>query len=485
MARIAFIQPLSFEYPGTESLSAVLKAHGHEVKVYIEGARRRQQVEDWIGAFQPHIVGFSCTTGLHQWALEKARRIKGRFPHILTVFGGPHPTHFPEIVEQEPVDIVCRGEGEYALLDLVNAIVDKTDFTAVQNLWVKRNGTIIRNDVRPLIADLDTLPVPDRSIYLEDYNFLNASRKAFFIGRGCPYSCAYCFNSAQRDIYKGKGAFVRLRSAQNVLEEIASVKSNYRLRTVYFQDDTFTLDRSWLRDFLPRYRDNIGLPFICLITADKATEEMVELLKDAGCIRAFFGVESGDEQLRRNVLKKNISDQQIRDAANRLRRHGIRFRTYNMIGLPGETIEQAYKTVLLNAEIRTDYPWCSLYSPFPGTELTERGISLGFIDRKATESLPPTYFKSNDFGVTTPRHIANLHRLFVYAVKFPFLWKFIKLLVQFPENQLFEFAFFLSYGYCYMKSEDLGFFETLIIGMRSLNKLFVDQTKDKRVAINR
>jgi anaerobic magnesium-protoporphyrin IX monomethyl ester cyclase len=478
MARIAFIQPLSFEYPGTEWLSAVLKADGHEVRVFIQGEKGCASLDKWIGCYNPHIAGFSCTTGLHQWALDKASLIKQKFPSILTVFGGPHPTHFPEIIEHESVDAICRGEGEYALLELTRAISNNNDFSSIANLWVKRDGKIVRNDVRSLIIDLDTLPFPDRSIYLDRYNSLHASRKSFFIGRGCPYSCAYCFNSAQREIYKGKGAFVRLRSPENVLNEIISVRNKYGLRTVYFQDDTFTLDWRWLTDFLPKYRERIGLPFICLITADKATDEMVKMLKDAGCIRAFFGVESGDEQLRRKVLKKNISDEQIRNAALRLRKNGIRFRTYNMIGLPGERIEQVFKTVALNAEIRTDYPWCSLYFPFPGTELTESAIQKGLIDRGDTESLPYTYFQDSHFQMLQHREMINLHNLFVYAVKFPFLIRIIRKLITLPSNRLFRLAFLFSYGYCYMKSEDLGLIETMMIGIRSLFRLFPGSVKN-------
>ena len=479
MARIAFIQALSFAYPGTEFLSSVLKMHGHEVAVYIEG-ENSLGLKAWVASFSPHIAGFSCTTGLHQWALEKAALLKKEFPAIVCVYGGPHPTHFPEMIEHAAVDVVCRGEGEYALLELADALDAGREYSSIANLWVKTNGAVTRNEVRPLVDDLDTLPLPDRSIYLDAYASLRSSRLSFMAGRGCPYTCSYCYNDPQRKLYRGKGKYVRRRSPAHLIGEIQSLHQKYRFKTVYFQDDTFTIDTKWLHAFLPRYKDAVNLPFICLITADTATPETVGLLKDAGCIRAFFGVESGDEELRRLVLKKNVTDDHIRRAARVLHGAGIRFRTYNMIGLPGETLEQAFKTIALNREIKTDYPWCSIYYPFPGTELSEYGRANMLFREDKNEALPYSFFQDSASAGGLRNEIVVLHKLFVYAIKFPIAYWIIRRLIRIRPNAAFRLAFFASYAYCFMKSENLGVLETALMGIRNIGKLLPSRKAGKR-----
>ncbi|HLE17951.1 MAG TPA: cobalamin-dependent protein, partial [Syntrophales bacterium] len=157
MANVVFIQRLWYEYPGTGYLSAILRKHGHSTRVIIEESPRRIVKRLLPG----DIAAFSVMTGMHHWALGIASHIKKTLG-LMTVFGGPHPTYFPDVIEKDAADIICRGEGEYALLDLANAIDNERDFDKIANLWVKSAGTIHKNPLRPLIDDLDTLPLQDR-----------------------------------------------------------------------------------------------------------------------------------------------------------------------------------------------------------------------------------------------------------------------------------------------------------------------------------
>jgi len=278
---------------------------------------------------------------------ERVVNLAGRLKQVLSasiIFGGPHPTFFPEIIDNPSVDIICIGEGELAITELADRLDAKEDFYDIENLWVKdTDGEIIKNPVRPLIQDLDGLRFPDRNIYYGKYPFLNRSQKPFFAGRGCPFNCAFCFNYVLKDIYKDKGNFIRLRSPKNLIDEIISVKDTFGLKTVYLQDDTILFNREWLIEFLSIYRKEVGLPFVCLVRADLMDKEIARELKRSNCYSVFFGVETGDEKMRKRLLKKDIDNAQIIETARILKKYKIKFRTYNMLGLPGEELGRPLK----------------------------------------------------------------------------------------------------------------------------------------------
>ena len=164
------------------------------------------------------MVGYTVYTGPHTWYLELNQRIRAQLPGVFSIFGGPHPTFFPEMIEREGVDGLCIGEGEYATLDLMNALERKADRAtpgvhlpdpAIPNWWFKLNGEIVRNPLRPLLTgeELDALPFSDRELlYAAHEQSRRTKIKPFITGRGCPYDCAFCFNKAYSDLYGGPGA---------------------------------------------------------------------------------------------------------------------------------------------------------------------------------------------------------------------------------------------------------------------------------------
>ncbi|MDD5423184.1 MAG: radical SAM protein, partial [Candidatus Omnitrophica bacterium] len=339
MAKIAFLQHIWYETIGPMYLSASVKARGHECDMFIG---RDDIILKEALAYDPDIVCFSAMTAQFGWALNMAKKVKALSPDIIVAFGGAHATFFPEIIEEAAIDIVCVGEGEGALAELADSVDKRLDSTKIANLWVKKGKTIHKNSPRDLVADLDSLPSPDRALYYK-YGFMaNSPEKYFMSGRGCPYNCSFCFNHIYMDLYRGKGPFVRHRKVDNVINEIRQVKERYKLELVYFLDDTWVLNKRWLHEFLPVYRREIGLPFIAYVRADIVDEALVAGLKEAGCRAVDMGVETGDECRRNIILKKKVTDAELKNASRLLRKHKLKFRTTNMLALPGETLEDAF-----------------------------------------------------------------------------------------------------------------------------------------------
>lgn len=481
MAKIAFVQNLAFEYLGVMYISSVLKSYGHQVEVFISEKKDDSKVFRDISQFSPDLVGFPCFTGSHKWAIEFARKLKKNL-NVKTIFGGPHPTFFPEIISEDGVDIICIGEGENALLEIANKFDKKQDYTDVHNCWFKVDGKIVKNEVAPLIENLDTLPFPDRDLYYKRYPYLNRFKKAFLTTRGCPFKCSFCFNHALQKIYSGKGKYVRRRSIDNVLEEIKYTKERYGLKIVYFQDDTFILDKEWVNEFSDRYKEEINLPFFCLIRADVVSEDIIRDMASAGCSRVFWGIESGDEKMRIELLKKGITDKQIYRTAMLLKEYKIRFRTYNMLGFPGETLQQAFETIKINSKIKTDYPWCSLFQPYPRTELGDYSYTMDYIEG-TTDDFEHSFFKDTIIRSDVRKEMINLQKLFFYAVKFPFIRYILEKtkILKIPPNIVFELLFLMSYAYCYMKSEQIGLFELLDIAKRNVMNFFFNKRKSSTI----
>ncbi|MFH1861860.1 MAG: radical SAM protein, partial [bacterium] len=248
MARIALIQNLLTENLGLMYLSSYLQAQGHESRIFID-VQGTNAFED-VASYRPQILGFSCTTGMHHWALGFARQYKLKHPDTIMVMGGPHPTVYPYAVHDPILDYVCVGEGEEALADLANAVDEKGDPTKILNLWGKVDGEVFSNPVRPLIHDLDKLPFPDRSYYDRYPITARETSKNFVSGRGCAYKCNFCANHTLMSIYHNKGKFVRFRSKENVIAEISEVKARYPIKFVGFSDDILIVNRKWLFPFL-------------------------------------------------------------------------------------------------------------------------------------------------------------------------------------------------------------------------------------------
>ena len=474
LTKIAFIQEIAYEHLGTAYLSAVLKKAGHQCNVFVTSLEKN--LIDKLKEAKPDLIAFSVITGSHKWCLAMARKIKDEI-NCKVIFGGPHATHFPEVIKEEAVDYVCRGEGEEAIVELADKLGRGEPTTNISGIWCKKDGEVIRNDVNKLIENIDILPLPDRDAYYKYKKMKNNPQKRFLTTRGCPYNCSFCFNHSLRSLYKNKGVYIRQRSIENVISEMLEVKKRYKMRTVYFEDDTFVLNKKWVIDFLKVYKEKIALPFIVLIRANLVDEEIIKAFKESGCKSAFFGIETGNEELRNLLLKKNLSNKDIIEAARLLHKYKIKFKTYNMLGLPDETLDNAFETLELNAKIKTTFPWCSIFQPYPGTELGRYAIERGYIGANFDcDDIQPYFFMTSVMhNKKDINKIINLQKLFVLGVKFPFTIPLIKKLVKLPPNFMYSLIFLFGYAYTYLGSEDVSILNRFGEGLETIRKFIINQ----------
>jgi len=404
---------------GLASLSAVLKEKGHLTDLLATDRIVRSRIDRRLGSFAPDLVGVTSTTDQFPLARKLIAYISGTV-RVPIVLGGIHPTVCPEESIALPgVTAVCIGEGEGAIQDIVERLRNGGNLETVSNLWVRRpDGSIARNEVRPLIEDLDTLPFPDRDLF--EYRRILRNRGCgleVMASRGCPFPCSFCANHKLREIYRGKGKFVRYRSARNVIEEINGQIHRFpEVGSVTFHDDTFNLNQDYLREFCEIYARAVGLPFRCNVRAELLDEEAVSWLKRANCSVVWIGVEAGSDYIRNQLLCKGIRKDHLLRAFELARNAGIKTRPFNMIGSPGETKEHIFETIRLNQRLAPDeLPEPTIFRPYPGTFLHQYCSQRGWISNRATQG----YCDSSilDQPSISARELDYLQQVFPYEAR--------------------------------------------------------------------
>ncbi|MBI1848821.1 MAG: B12-binding domain-containing radical SAM protein [Planctomycetes bacterium] len=378
---------------GVAALAALLKQEGHTYDLL--RVDHRTSEEEYLQALRTRsfdLIAFSAMS--FQWPgvkrfSEWSRKVSDK-PILV---GGYHPTFWPEeVIAYEHVDMLCRGEGEGAMMDLIHAMESGSEITKIPNLWVKNDGEIHRNEARQLIADLDTLPHWEREIFnFEDLLERTAAATIFHekhvmpvaAGRGCPYNCTYCSNHGLMTLYRGKGKLTRVRSVDYFLGEIRELLARYpQIEMFEFWDEIFGVDKHWLREFAEKYGSEFHIPFTAFLRVELATDEVCDLLKQANCRTALFGVEEGNEEYRKRYLNRRMSNKVIVDAFRRCREREIETVALNMIGLPYETPDLIRETIQLNREMDPDVLCVFIFQAFPGTDLYDLCVKEGY--------LPPT-----------------------------------------------------------------------------------------------
>lgn len=419
MAKVCFIYPNIFSVYTTErfhfgiaSISSVLKQNGHETSLFpIDTYKQLNDLFNRLEEYQPDIVAFSAVSSQFRHVQRISSEIKKSFD-TMVICGGVHATLAPECLEEtEGLDAIVRGEGEYPLLELVN----EEDRTDIENVWFKKDGEIIKNDIRPLISDLDSLPFMDRELfgYQDIVDKVNVAD--FMFSRGCPFKCTYCCNHALSRLYQGKGDYLRFRSVEDALEEIEEVTRKYRVNMLAFGDDTFSVDREWFVSFLTEYKKRFDFPFKCQVRPGTCTREMFQLLKKSGCVRVGIGVESGNPRILREVMKRGATVEQIEETFKDAREAGLVTIAGNIIGVPGEDKETIKDTIKLNAKINPSSSVAGLFYPYIRTDLRKHCEEEGFVIKDASDK----FVERRDVAVELPT--IKKKELLYYARNFRYL----------------------------------------------------------------
>ncbi|MEK6898345.1 MAG: radical SAM protein [Nanoarchaeota archaeon] len=389
---------------GLRTISACLEREGHEVLMIflplIEDYMRRytenelkQIGEKTMGSGLVGIGSMESTTGRAKQLIDMFRE-KG----IPVVWGGPHPTFFPDKCF-ELCDMTAVGEAEDAIIELANKMEKGKDITNIQNIWVRKNGKEYKNPVRSPPNNLDVLAHPDYEIEdqwilekgkLIPFEERHLSGMIFFqTERGCPQACSYCTNNILRALYKNKADLLRTHSVDYVIEEFKRLKKKFPSIKVFdIRDETITVRKiEWLREFSRKYKEEIGIRFKCL--AEPATmafgdlsDEKIRLLVEAGCTDIIIGIQSGSDRLNKEVYNRFITSEQVLKCAKILNKYKNRLAVmYDVISCnPYETKEDILATIRLLQKIPKPY-FLSVNNLifFEGTPLYKKAMEDGYL----------------------------------------------------------------------------------------------------------
>jgi radical SAM superfamily enzyme YgiQ (UPF0313 family) len=422
--KITFVA-LGSEQLGVSQLSAICKRDGHQVGLAFSAALfddRSNLKIPWLAKIfddkkdvlkaivhqRPDVLAFPCLTGTYRWMLEVAADAKQLLPGVKTIFGGVHVSAVPDrVMNNAQVDYAVVGEGDEAIPAILNAIQKKDYITPIPNTrFRKSDGTIIKGVQQGFYQDLDALPFFDKQIW-EDHIRIG-DLYLTMASRGCPYKCSFCFNNFYHKLPEEKvkgNKYVRQRSVDHVIHELTWAKKRYDLKYVDFQDDIFTVNKPWIKEFTDRYKKEINKPFQCLVHPKYFDEDIARWMADAGCEWIQMGIQTMDDKFKHENLRRYEDSNHIEEALEAMHKFGIFPKTDHMLGLPGEPLgsqETALKLYKKHTPNRIQVFWTSF---LPGTELMQQGINTGIISLEQANRLEEGtdfYFFRNEDNINNP-----------------------------------------------------------------------------------
>lgn len=400
-------------------LDCLIRGWDHEEKVndrLIKVGLSDDEIEHFIREFKPDLVGINCQFSrqykIYHHLLDLVKRIP---PECITIAGGPHVTVCPtEILKDPNCDFILIGEAEESFKDLIQALIQGTDLHSIDGLGWKSNGDMILNDKQKWITDLDSIAFPAYHIMeLENYFGLPAShgmrhRKRFspiITSRGCPAKCTFC------SAYKVWGRRYRLRSVDNVLEEMRMLREKYGIEELMFEDDNVTANPKRAKELFSRMIEE-DFNFIWDtpngVGVWSIDEEMLDLMKKSGCIRLNFPVESGSQYILDNIIQKPLKLTKVVKLAKYCRKINLNYGMFLVIGMPGEKLNDMWTSIRFAAYCGCYDPHISVATPYPGTKLFEECMEKGYFYQKFT--LDDLFIRS--FMIRTPewdeRHLRKI-----------------------------------------------------------------------------
>ena len=369
----------------------------HDVKI-LDGIKEKltlEKFDEFLKSNQFDVVGIQIFTFQIVKAKEYIKFIKKAFPRIKIILGGPHPScsslnifqFFPEI------DWAFKGEAEIGLVRLLDLLaeneeISQKDMADIPGLiWRSNEQTVANKQI--FIDDLDSLGMPSWDILRPDLYplaphggfFKNYPIAPIIITRGCPFSCTYCAGS----LVSGKK--IRFRSVDNVIEEIKFLHDNYGIREIHIEDDNFTFNPEFVKDFCRKLKENnLNISWTCPngVRLDTLTEELLMTMKNSGLYSISVGIESGSGRILKD-MKKSLTKEKIREKVSLIKKCGLEVSGFFIIGYPTETMEDIMETMNFSIELGLKRAGFSLFKPFPGTEVTRKLIESGEIKEMSDE----------------------------------------------------------------------------------------------------
>jgi radical SAM superfamily enzyme YgiQ (UPF0313 family) len=379
---------------GIAYLGAVAEQAGHDVNVIdcqaehltVEGFRER------ISQQSPDVIGVTSTTLLYNQAKRILTAAKEAHPNATTMIGGSHVTFWDEnaLNECPAIDVIVRREGETTFTELLHRKQNNQSLADVLGTTIRGpNGAIIRNEDRPFLHDLDSLPSP--AYHLLPIDAFHRMGKTIFplvTSRGCVQWCDFC--STVRMFGRG----YRVRNPHKVVDEMEMLHNKYGESQFTFYDDAFTINRShtiaMCQDILDR---KLKVEWDCETRVDAVDKELLEIMYKAGCITVWFGVESGSTKILEKMHKK-INREQVKDAFKMAQKTGLMTIASAVIGFPGETEETAWETINFINSLNPDDIGCYIATPYPGTPMYDEVVENGWLrvtDFDKYDTATPTF----------------------------------------------------------------------------------------------
>lgn len=432
---------------GPMILSAILKKKGHET---ILGVINKEDLIQKIFSWKPDILAFSMMSvdieNMKKFNDKLRKKIK-----IFSILGGPHATLNRDIIDDPGIDAICVGEGEEAIIDVVERLERGENLEGIPNIITSSDAPL---KLRNLIKDVDTIPFMDRDLVYAYPEMARFGIKGIWTSRGCVFPCPYCFNNRTNTLFQRKGRIVRRRSVSSIIQETKELVAKYRVAFIRIQDDVFVYKSDkWLKEFSERWFDEIGIPFYCLLRSELITEEMAFYLKKAGCFSICMSIESSDDTVRNRMLRRKISNKKLEEAFRIFKKVGINVYANNMLALPFTNLEHDIASMDFAIKVKPEMPNFSIFMPYPGTDLGDYCRKVGIydpqkdgIDYGMRNMSPLTCFSDQEKKVQY-----NLCQLAIVAVKFPRLRNLIaNHLIYWKPNKLFFILHYLfaitSYG---------------------------------------
>ncbi|UCD49417.1 MAG: B12-binding domain-containing radical SAM protein [Phycisphaerales bacterium] len=402
--KVLFIYPsadsqLGFNY-GVAHMAAILKQAGYDVAFWqlcedLAPLPTEPEFVERIASEQPDVLAFSVVT--NQWAYTQrlARWARERFS-IPFVVGGIHTLmSTEEVLKSGLFDYAFRGECENAFLEFIETLERRADVTSLPNLAYRRNDQIHINPVGPL-PELRELPPKDYTC-MDFQRMIDAKNGwvGLMASRGCPFACTYCFNHVMVDAYKQdlqcsfKGLnYIRRFTVGQMIDEIEYLLKNYQnIRMFIFDDDLFTFDKAYVKDFCQAYRQVCDIPFVVNAHVGFFDDECAAELARTNCKIVKFGVESGSPNVRRTILNRHMTNENIIDAIATVRRHHMHSSVFIIIGFPHEEREDVFDTIKLLGQAQPGRFRWTFFFPFPGTKSHQISLDGGYINTEKMEQL--------------------------------------------------------------------------------------------------